>query len=112
MYVDDPQASCILVASKHREKSALPPRVFVLLFLIYDISRLFSSHQHRESFLIRAAIIGMGSWGQNLVNSVQGRSDVIRFVAGATRTPSKVTDFAAKHDIRLVESYDCILGDA
>ena len=69
-------------------------------------------HQHRESFLIRAAIIGMGSWGQNLVNSVQGRSDVIRFVAGATRTPSKVTDFAAKHDIRLVESYDCILDDA
>ena len=36
--------------------------------------------------MIRAAIVGLGSWGQNLVNSVQGKSSHIRFVAGAVRT--------------------------
>ena len=42
-----------------------------------------------QSGTVRAAIIGMGNWGLNLVNNVQGKSDVIRFVAGATRTPAK-----------------------
>ena len=61
--------------------------------------------------MIRAAIIGMGSWGRNLVDSVQGKSEVIRFVAGTTRTPAKIADFAAKHDLRLIESYDLVLAD-
>ena len=38
--------------------------------------------------MINAAIVGMGWWGKTLVESVQGSSDVIRFVAGASRTPS------------------------
>ena len=38
--------------------------------------------------MINAAIVGMGWWGKTLVESVQGSSDVIRFVAGATRTAS------------------------
>jgi len=45
--------------------------------------------------MINAAIVGMGRWGQTLVNSVAGSSDVIKFVAGNTRTPSKVVDYAA-----------------
>jgi predicted dehydrogenase len=61
--------------------------------------------------MIRAAIIGMGLWGQNLVNSVQGKSDAIRFVAGATRTPAKAADFAARQDIRMMESYAAVLAD-
>jgi predicted dehydrogenase len=62
--------------------------------------------------MIRAAIVGMGSWGQNLVASVQGKSDAIRFVAGTTRTPAKATEFVAKHGIRMVESYEQVLADA
>ena len=38
--------------------------------------------------MIRAAMVGLGWWGRTLVESVQGTSDVIRFVAGATRTVS------------------------
>ena len=35
--------------------------------------------------MLQAAIVGMGKWGQTLVNSVQGRNDSgIRFVAGCT----------------------------
>jgi predicted dehydrogenase len=61
--------------------------------------------------MIRAAIVGMGSWGQNLVASVQGKSDVIRFVAGTTRTPAKASEFAQKHGIRMMGSYEEVLAD-
>ncbi len=61
--------------------------------------------------MIKAAIIGMGRWGQNLVNSVQGKSDVIRFVAGATRTLDKARDYAAKQGITLHDSYEKVLAD-
>lgn len=61
--------------------------------------------------MINAAIIGMGRWGQNLVNSVQGKSDLIRFVAGATRTPGKARDYAAKQGLALSDSYEKVLAD-
>lgn len=60
--------------------------------------------------MIRAAIVGMGRWGQTLVNSVDG-SDAIRFVAGNTRTPSKVEDYAAEKGLRLHASYDELMAD-
>jgi len=61
--------------------------------------------------MLRAAIVGIGTWGQNLVSSVQGRSDDIRFVAGTTRTPAKAADFCAQHRLRFVGSYDALLAD-
>ena len=61
--------------------------------------------------MINAAIIGMGRWGQTLVNSVTGGSDVIRFTAGMTRTLSKVEDYAAEKGIRLHGSYEDVLAD-
>ncbi|HEY1326367.1 MAG TPA: Gfo/Idh/MocA family oxidoreductase [Casimicrobiaceae bacterium] len=61
--------------------------------------------------MIRAAIVGMGTWGRNLVASVQGRSDLLRFVAGATRTPARAADFAATHGIRMLPGYDAVLAD-
>src|SRR3954453_6059896 len=59
--------------------------------------------------MIQAAIVGLGTWGQHLVASVQGKSDVIRFTASATRTPSKAADFCARHGIRLVPDYEELL---
>jgi hypothetical protein len=35
--------------------------------------------------MIRAAQIGLGWWGKTLVKSVQGISDVIQYVAAASR---------------------------
>lgn len=61
--------------------------------------------------MISAAIIGLGRWGQNLVNSVQGKSDVIRFVAGATRTLSKAEAYAREKGLRLYDSYENVLAD-
>ena len=61
--------------------------------------------------MIRAAIVGLGSWGRNLVASVQGKSELIGFVAGATRTPAKAADFARQHGIALRDSYEQLLAD-
>ncbi|MCC7348821.1 MAG: Gfo/Idh/MocA family oxidoreductase [Variibacter sp.] len=60
--------------------------------------------------MIRAAIIGMGSWGQHLVRCAQG-SPAIRFTAGATRTPDKARDFIAEHGLRLLPDYAAALAD-
>ncbi|MEO7404697.1 MAG: Gfo/Idh/MocA family oxidoreductase, partial [Burkholderiales bacterium] len=61
--------------------------------------------------MIRAAIVGVGHWGQNLVTSVQGKSERLRFVAGITRTPDKAAAFCSQHGIRLLASYQAILAD-
>ena len=62
--------------------------------------------------MIRAAIVGMGWWGRTIVESVQADSDVIRFVAGATRTVSpEVTAFAEAQQLTLVASYEALLTD-
>jgi predicted dehydrogenase len=61
--------------------------------------------------MLRAAIVGLGSWGQVLVTSVQGKSDTLRFVAGHTRTPGKVEAFCRAKGLRLAGSFDEILGD-
>jgi predicted dehydrogenase len=61
--------------------------------------------------MIRAAIVGLGRWGQNLVNSVQGKSDAIRFVAGATRTVAKAESYARDKGFPLYDSYEKALAD-
>jgi predicted dehydrogenase len=61
--------------------------------------------------MIQAAIVGLGTWGQHLVGAVQGQSDVIRFTAGATRTPGKAADFCSKNRIRLLSTYENLLAD-
>jgi predicted dehydrogenase len=62
--------------------------------------------------VIKAAIVGMGWWGRTLVESVQSDSDVIRFVAGATRTRSpEVTAFADAQKLRLAPDLRALLAD-
>jgi predicted dehydrogenase len=62
--------------------------------------------------MIKAAIVGMGWWGRTLVESVQGASDKIKFVAGTTRTMSpEVEAFAKEHGLRMAADYDALLKD-
>ena len=62
--------------------------------------------------MINAGIIGLGRWGQNLVNSIQGKSEKIRVVAGATRTRAKeAVDYAAKQSFPLVDSAVKLFSD-
>jgi predicted dehydrogenase len=60
--------------------------------------------------MIRAAIVGIGTWGRNLVDAVQDKSELIRFVAGATRTPATAELFCKQQGIRLMESYEQLLA--
>ncbi len=46
--------------------------------------------------MIKALIVGLGGWGQVLVNSVQGKSDKIKFVHGLTKTSSDEAKSYAK----------------
>jgi predicted dehydrogenase len=61
--------------------------------------------------MINAAIVGLGRWGQNLVNSVHGKSEAIRFVVGATRTPVKAEEYARERGLELRDSYEKVLAD-
>jgi len=62
--------------------------------------------------MINAAIVGLGWWGKTIVESVQGTSGAIRFVAGASRTVSpELKAFADGQKLRLAESYDAVLAD-
>jgi predicted dehydrogenase len=61
--------------------------------------------------MVRAAIVGLGWWGRTLVNSVQGASDAIRFVAGQTRTPAKAADFCRDKGIKLFDDLTAVLAE-
>jgi predicted dehydrogenase len=61
--------------------------------------------------MVRAAIIGLGRWGRSLVNSVQGKSEAIRFIAGYTRTREPAEAFCHEKGILLANSYEQILQD-
>ncbi len=63
--------------------------------------------------MINAAIVGLGWWGKTLVEAVQGRSEDIRFVAGATGTPTpEVEEFTKAQGVVLRASYEELLADA
>ncbi|MBR0659254.1 Gfo/Idh/MocA family oxidoreductase [Roseomonas oryzicola] len=62
--------------------------------------------------MLNAAIVGMGKWGQTLVNSVQGSNEAgIRFVAGCTGRPERAAEWAAQQGIRILPSFDAVLAD-
>jgi predicted dehydrogenase len=65
----------------------------------------------KQDFMIRAAILGLGRWGRSLVNSVQGQSSDIRFVAAHTRTRATAEAFCREKDMRFVDSYAAVLAD-
>ncbi len=61
--------------------------------------------------MINAAIVGLGRWGKNIVNAVQGKSDRLRFVRGVVRHPDAVRDFAAQHGFELSADLAGVLAD-
>lgn len=63
--------------------------------------------------MIRAAIVGLGWWGQTLVEAVSGVSEVMRFTAGTTRTKTdNVREFAGQHSFKLYDDYEAVLADS
>jgi len=56
--------------------------------------------------MIHAGIAGLGRWGQILVDSVQGRSEVIRVTAGCTGRKERARHFCGQKVIDLRDSLD------
>jgi predicted dehydrogenase len=61
--------------------------------------------------MINAAIVGLGRWGQNLVASVQGTSDRLRFATAVSRDPARARAFIDQHGLIAVDSLDAALAD-
>jgi predicted dehydrogenase len=61
--------------------------------------------------MIRAAIVGLGWWGKNLVNAVRDQGDLIRFTTAHTRNAAPVADFCREHGLRWAADLDAVLGD-
>lgn len=61
--------------------------------------------------MINAAIIGLGWWGKNIVNAIQGKSGRLRFIRGVSKEPDSVRDFATQHGFELSTEMGDVLGD-
>jgi len=62
--------------------------------------------------MIPAAIVGLGWWGKTLVESVQGVSPDLQFVAGVARHPTDdLKQFATTHRLTLYDTYEKALAD-
>jgi len=61
--------------------------------------------------MLDCAIVGLGRWGQNYVNAVQGTSTRLRFTRAVVRNPDKSREFADKHRLRLSSDYAELLAD-
>ena len=61
--------------------------------------------------MIHAAIIGLGRWGQAIVEAAQGRSTRVRFVHGVSKQPDASRVFANRHGLRLSSEFEEALAD-
>ena len=61
--------------------------------------------------MIDAAVIGLGRWGKNIVESVQGKSKRLRIIRGVSKEPELVRDFAAAKGFELSTDFDEAIAD-
>lgn len=61
--------------------------------------------------MINAAVIGLGRWGKNIVESVQGKSQRLRFIRGVSKEPELVRDFAAAKGFELSTEFEQAVAD-
>ncbi|MCC7486195.1 MAG: Gfo/Idh/MocA family oxidoreductase [Burkholderiales bacterium] len=62
--------------------------------------------------MINAAIVGLGRWGRNIVDAVQGRSERLRFVRCVARRPEAAREFAGRHGLEISTDLEGALADA
>lgn len=60
---------------------------------------------------IKAAIVGLGRWGKTLVDSVQGKSERIRFTHAVSRDPTQHRDFLEQRQLLGDTRFADILAD-
>ena len=55
--------------------------------------------------VMNVLLVGLGRWGRALVESVQGKSERLRFVLGVEPEAGAARDFAARHGFKLSTDY-------
>jgi predicted dehydrogenase len=62
--------------------------------------------------MLNAAIVGLGRWGQRLVESLSTPpSHAIRFTHAVVRSPDKVASFCQRHGLSTTTNLDALLAD-
>src|SRR6478735_4084174 len=61
--------------------------------------------------MINAAVIGLGRWGKNIVEAVQGKSRRLRIIRGVSKEPELVRDFAAAKGFELSTEFEEAVAD-
>jgi predicted dehydrogenase len=61
--------------------------------------------------MVDAAVVGLGRWGRNLVNAVQGKSAKLRFVQCVVRRPEAAMEYAAQQGLEVTTDFDRVLRD-
>ena len=51
--------------------------------------------------MIDAAMVGLGRWGQTILNSIQGKSERLRIVHGVSKEAAPGRELAARYGFRL-----------
>src|SRR5664279_5915337 len=71
----------------------------------------FSLRRVARPPMIDAAVIGLGRWGKNIVESVQGKSGRLRFIRGVSKEPELVRDFAMAKGFELSTEFEAAVAD-
>lgn len=61
--------------------------------------------------MLEIGIIGLGGWGRQLVASVQGKSDKLRFTAATSGSSGRAKPFAEQHGLSLYTDVAALLAD-
>ena len=61
--------------------------------------------------MINAAVIGLGRWGKNIVEAIQGKSKRLRFIRGVSKEPELVREFAAAKGFKLSTEFEEAVTD-
>src|SRR3954463_14119061 len=62
--------------------------------------------------MINAAVVGLGTWGKTMVESLAGGSDLMRFTTVQSRTVNAdVEAFTKHHTLAIAPSYEAVLKD-
>jgi predicted dehydrogenase len=61
--------------------------------------------------MIKAAMVGLGRWGQTILNSVQDKSTRLRIVHGVSKEPELARELAARHKFRLSTNLEDAIAD-
>ncbi len=79
--------------------------------MTYFSSSCLTACPAQDTTMINAAVIGLGRWGKNIVESVQGKSKRLHVIRGVSKEPELVGDFAKAKGFELSTDFEEAIAD-